>query len=260
MHRKLFRDLVSMWQNLREVLASIDTNEDTRKYGSVARQGQRQKALDSWRGTALGRIKEFREIEGPKLSTERRQKETGALAYIANGGPMTQPQSPMEGVLRDLARQLAVSNQIAFTGLQSTDALTRRLALYEADAKSGADFHFESWAVDRLVIPAALEARAAAGDARAEIFLANVKNFGGIDQVLLGRMVNEPGAEPDATQELDKTEELIGKVEARDGSRLDEAGQWLEFVGRGLDRQEAFDQANPQKAPVPKSRNTPLAV
>lgn len=263
---QLFRDLLNGHRAMQEKLGLLEGNHVFQQTRYEIQQAKRAEIVDEFRIASRARLKRHWEVEVPAHAETRRQLAQGAMLIIRNGGPFKEPESAEAGFLEDISRQLNIQNAIAIANLQTTETLAARLAEYDRDARGAGDFDFAGWAVLRNVIPQILEARAAPLDAkglpvdpRAVMALEDLKARGGLEAALLDRMIAEqPGGEPDATAELARTERLIeGAADARG---VNELGQFLEIIGRGLDRTEADQAANPQKKPEPKPTAIPFAV
>jgi hypothetical protein len=270
--RRLFQTLVGLHANLQHALEAVNGSDEVKKYGREARVIGRKKAIEDWRTTSLKTIGAFNQSDLPKLRAERRESASAALAFIANGGAVRKParkqdrsevsyanretverldalEDALVSALQPVGRQMAVANGLALTQNASTRALREKLQQYQSDAANGKEFDYQAWSVDRQVLPVILASRAAAGDDLAGMLAGSA---GDVESVLLNRMAPAVISD-DEIAELLKSESLISAVSGDDSS-LAEAGKWLDFLGRGLDRQAAFEAANPVNVTMPTTR------
>jgi hypothetical protein len=284
--KNLFCKLLAFHENFRAGVAAIENSQEVARYGNAARTVQRGEEIKRFVGASKEAILKYRNETLPGIRAARRKEAADALAFINRGGMSATRRRLADDnstsllnkdiirgidVLRDelaagleaLERQVAVQNGLALAAMQTTESLQKRIEVYAGDARSGDSFDFRSFSVDRVILPAILGQRAAAGDNRAVFILQN-ESFAEIDRQLVCRALGlRTPAEIDSDGEafeLQRAEDLVARIERGDPAAIGDAERFFGTIGRGLEQQSRFEAANPVKLPAQKAPAVPTTT
>jgi hypothetical protein len=255
----IFRQLIDGFKGLQEQLARVEADPSVKRFGEPVRKARRIEQIGVWRDGALNAIAGFRTTELPKLQTQRQADTAAARKIIARGGLLASKDLPnrdslngdvvskldtferalLDGV-RGLSRQLAVSNAFTVAQLSTTEDLQRQIEQYSVEARTAPTFPLVQFSADRIAIPIVLAGRAGS-DPRAGMALTA---FVEIEKALIAR------AAPDALssgegEDLQELEDRISGAVRGGEENLTPASEFISFMARGLERQEAHAAANP---------------